>query len=133
DEENGCLQVVPGTHTLPTLCTVEANPEESFAADTVELPDGMSAVPVIMQPGDVLFFNGQLVHGSYPNNSAMRFRRSLIGHYIVADAVKVAKWYKPIFRMDGSRLELEVSEQGGPCGVWVNRDGVPVAELSGME
>ncbi|MCB0132669.1 MAG: phytanoyl-CoA dioxygenase family protein, partial [Caldilineaceae bacterium] len=76
DEENGCLQVVPGTHTLPLLCTVEADTSQSFTDVTVPLADGMTPIPVQMQAGDVLFFNGQLVHGSFPNTSQERFRRS---------------------------------------------------------
>lgn len=135
DEENGCLQVVPGTHQLPTLCTVDADSSVSFSGDTVILPDGMTAVSVIMEPGDVLFFNGQLVHGSTPNTSHDRFRRSLIGHYIVAEAEKVSKWYHPVLRMDGTQLEIGVSAFGGPCGVWVGVDenGAPTARLDGIE
>lgn len=133
DEENGCLQVVPRTHTLPTLCTVDADSSVSFAGDTVILPEGMTPIPVIMEPGDVLFFNGQLVHGSYPNSSQDRFRRSLIGHYIVAEAEKVSKWYHPVLRMDGSEVEMGVSPFGGPCGVWTEENGAPVAKLDGIE
>lgn len=133
DEENGCLQVVPGTQDLPILCTVDADPTLSFTGDTVELPEGMEPVPVIMQPGEVLFFNGQLIHGSFPNTSQDRFRRTLIGHYIYGKAEKVAAWFKPIWRMDGSTLEIDVSEWGGPCGMWVNTDGTPMPEMLGIE
>jgi ectoine hydroxylase-related dioxygenase (phytanoyl-CoA dioxygenase family) len=133
DEENGCLEVVPGSHRFPVLCTIEADTTRSFTADTVPIPEGMQAVPVIMEPGDVLFFNGQVVHGSGPNTSTNRFRRAFIGHYIVAEAEKVARWYHPILRMDGSEVTLDTSEWGGTCGVWVTEDGVPVARLEGIE
>ncbi|MEZ4709448.1 MAG: phytanoyl-CoA dioxygenase family protein [Caldilineaceae bacterium] len=129
DEENGCLQVVPGTHNIPVLCTTEADTSQSFTDVTVPIPEGYHSEPVIMKGGDVLFFNGQLVHGSYPNSSADRFRRSLIGHYIVGEAEKVAKYYHPVLRMDGSEVELGVSERGGPCGVWVNQEGEPAVEM----
>ena len=69
------------------------------------------------EPGDVLFFNGSVIHGSFPNTSKDRFRRGLIGHYIVAEAEKVAV-YHPVLRMDGSVLQIDVSEGGGPCGVF---------------
>ena len=133
DEENGCLRIVPGTHNIPVLCTVDADSGVSFTGDTVELPPGLEPVPLVMEPGDVLFFNGQLVHGSYPNSSDDRFRCALIGHYIVGEAEAVAKWYHPVLRMDGTEVELGVSEQGGPCGVWVDRDGEAVAVVEGME
>jgi phytanoyl-CoA hydroxylase len=129
DEENGCLQVVPGTQDLPVLCTIEADTTQSFTDVTVPLPEGYEPVPVRMRPGDVLFFNGQLVHGSFPNSSEERFRRSLIGHYIVGEAEKVAQWYHPVMRMDGSVVELDISERGGPCGIWVDQDGKVVVEM----
>ena len=130
DEENGCLQVVPGSHTLPELCTEEADTAQSFTDVTVPLPDKVKTVPVLMEAGDVLFFNGQLIHGSYPNTTADRFRRSLIGHYIMGSAEKVSKYYHPVLRMDGSVVELGNSERGGPCGVWVEEDGRPVVEMA---
>jgi phytanoyl-CoA hydroxylase len=133
DEENGCLKVVPGSQAWPLLCTVKADTTQSFTDVTVPIPPGAEVRSMIMQPGDVLFFNGQLVHGSGPNNSTERFRRSLIGHYIAGDARQVAQYYHPALRMDGSLVGLEVSEGGGACGVWVEHDGGPVIELAGVE
>jgi hypothetical protein len=131
DEENGCLEVVPGSHQWPILCTIAADTSRSFTDVTVPLPDDAQLVPVQMQPGDVLFFNGSLVHGSKPNRSG-RFRRALIGHYIQADAREVARWYHPVLRMDGSEVELEESSGGGLCGEWVERDGARTIELTGV-
>jgi phytanoyl-CoA hydroxylase len=129
DEENGCLQIVPGTHNLPILCTVQADTTQSFTDVTVPVPEEMQPVPVIMEAGDVLFFNGQLIHGSLPNTSSDRFRRSLIGHYIVGDAQKVAQFYHPVLQMDGNEIQLDVSERGGPCGIWVEQNGKPAVEI----
>ena len=128
DEENGCMRVVPKTHDLPLLCAEKADISQSFTDVAVALPDSAQAVPVVMQPGDVLFFNGMVIHGSYPNVSTNRFRRSLIGHYISADATKIADYYHPVLRMDGTEVRLADSPEGGPCGVWVDRDGRPVIE-----
>jgi Protein involved in biosynthesis of mitomycin antibiotics/polyketide fumonisin len=133
DEANGCMQVVPGSHDWPILCTEKADTTQSFTDVTVPLPEGTPVHPVIMNPGDVLFFNGALVHGSFPNVTEDRFRRALIGHYIQGEAQQVAKFYQPVVRMDGSLLEIDVSQGGGTCGVWVDRNGEPVIEMSGME
>jgi phytanoyl-CoA hydroxylase len=133
DEENGCLRVVPESHDWPLLCTVKADITQSFTDVTVPLPEGTQAKSMIMEPGDVLFFNGQLVHGSGPNCSHDRFRRALIGHYIGGEAQEVARWYHPALRMDGSVIELETSQQGGACGIWVDQNGQPVIEMSGLE
>jgi ectoine hydroxylase-related dioxygenase (phytanoyl-CoA dioxygenase family) len=129
DEANGCIMVVPGSHTWPLLCLTKADTERSFTDVTVPLPEGVKAVPVIMKAGDVLFFNGQIVHGSEPNTTSDRFRRALIGHYIAGDAREVNKYYFPVYRMDGSQVELEKSQVGGTCGVWVNRDGHEELEM----
>lgn len=123
DEENGCLEVVPGSHHDPTLCIVKADTQTSFTDVTVELRPGQHAVPVEMKAGSVLFFNGQLIHGSRPNSSHTRFRRALIGHYIEGDAREVAKWYHPVMRMDGTTVDLEISSDGDKCGIWNEAQG----------
>jgi phytanoyl-CoA hydroxylase len=131
DEENGCLEVLPGSQDWPVLCTIPADASQSFTDVTVPLPEDAELVPVIMKPGDVLFFNGSLVHGSNPNRSD-RFRRSLVGHYIEGDARECALWYHPALRLDGSTVELEKGAGGGACGEWVERDSTPVIELTGV-
>lgn len=133
DEENGCMRVVPGSHTWPVLCTTTADTEASFTDVTVPLPPGVEAVPVLMEPGDVLFFNGSLVHGSYPNTSAGRFRRALIGHYIEAKAEQVTKFDQPVLKMDGTAFEINGVEEGGPCGVFVEKNGDHVIEMAGRQ
>lgn len=129
DEANGCLQLVPGTQDLPLLCSVDADTTQSFTNSTVPLAEGMTPVPAIMEPGDVLFFNGQVIHGSFPNTTEDRFRRSLIGHYIVAEAEKVSAFYHPVLRFDGTEADLEANTDGEPCGIWVNQNGETVLEM----
>lgn len=132
DEANGCMMVIPGSQRWPMLCTEKADTKVSFTDVTVPLPDTERAVLVPMEPGDVLFFNGSLAHGSMPNTTGDRFRRALIGHYIEGEARQVAQYYHPALRMDGSPLELDVSEGGGACGVWT--DGpVPAIIMTGTE
>jgi hypothetical protein len=131
DDENGCLQVVPGSQNWPILCTVAADTTQSLTDITVPLPDGAELVSIPMEPGDVLFFNGSLVHGSGPNRSGDRFRRALIAHYVQGDAAEVARWYHPVLRMDGTEVELGTSEGGGPCGEWTEVDGERAIALTG--
>ncbi|TDD19230.1 phytanoyl-CoA dioxygenase family protein [Kribbella turkmenica] len=131
DEANGGLQVVPGSHRWPILCTEKADTTISYTDVTVPLPAPDAAVLVEMEPGDVLFFHGALVHGSAPNVTPDRFRRALIGHYIQGEADKVAQYYHPVLRMDGSTVDLAVAEGGGPCGVWTETPDGPLAVLTG--
>lgn len=130
DEENGCMQLVPGSQNWPILCPITADTKQSFTDITVPLPEGTPVHPAIMKAGDVLFFNGSIVHGSFPNTSKNRFRRSLIGHYIEGDAQQVGSWYHPAIRMDGSPLKLEASPGATKCGDWVEVDGQPVIEVT---
>lgn len=133
DESNGCMQVVPGSHHWPVLCTTKADTKASFTDITVPLPEDQEVKPVIMQAGDVLFFGGSLVHGSYANSTTDHFRRSLIGHYVSGEAEQIAQYMQPVLKMDGSTVDFRNSEGGGPCGVWVEEDGTPVIAMSGVE
>lgn len=129
DEENGCMQLVPGTHELPILCTIKADSTQSFTDVTVPLPEGMSPVPATMKAGDVLFFNGSVIHGSFPNTSKDRFRRSFICHYVTGNAERVGEFYHPAYRFSGDLIDLETSPEGSRCGAWVNVDGTPDVEM----
>ncbi|MDT0345507.1 phytanoyl-CoA dioxygenase family protein [Streptomyces litchfieldiae] len=115
DRENGGLEVVPGTHRMDLFCPEEADPELSFVREYVPPPPGLTAVPVDMSPGDVLFFNGSLVHGSQPNRTADRFRRSFICHYVGRSAERIGHWYRTL-SMSGDPVPLGESEGAGPCG-----------------
>ncbi|MEU5320209.1 phytanoyl-CoA dioxygenase family protein [Streptomyces sp. NPDC021056] len=115
DRENGGLEVVPGTHRMDLFCPEEADAGVSFAREYVPPPAGLTAVPVDMAPGDVLFFNGSLVHGSQPNRSDGRFRRSFIGHYVGRSAERIGEYYRTM-SMRGDRVTLAESEGAGPCG-----------------
>ena len=68
-EENGCMQIVPGTQDLPQLCMIDADLSQSFSSRQVPIPPGSQPASVIMDAGDVLFFNGQVIHGSYPKQN----------------------------------------------------------------
>ncbi|MEV7074122.1 phytanoyl-CoA dioxygenase family protein [Streptomyces sp. NPDC091972] len=115
DRDNGGLEVVPGTHRMDLFCPELADPEVSFAREYVAPPPGLAPVPVDMAPGDVLFFNGSLVHGSRPNRTADRFRRSFIGHYVGASTERIGHYYRTL-SMNGERVPLAESEGAGPCG-----------------
>lgn len=119
DRENGGLEVVPGTHAMDIFCPEEADSTLSFTREYVPVPAGLQAVPIDMAPGDVLFFNGSLVHGSQPNRTKDRFRRSFICHYIGRSSERMSLWYRPILTMQGEQVELAENRGGGPCGTEV--------------
>jgi len=117
DAENGGLAVVPGTHTMDLECPEEADSDESFTNTLVRVPAGMEPVQTVMKAGDVLFFHGSVVHGSRPNTSLDRFRRSLILHYVPQGSVEVARFYLPLVDVStGAELTIDEATGGGPCG-----------------
>lgn len=116
DAENGGLVVVPGSHRLEILCPTDADPSISFTGHHVDVPDGYAAVPADLKAGDVLFFNGSVIHGSTPNASADRFRRAFICHYVPRASAEVSHWYACV-GFDGVPVGFDDATGGGPCGV----------------
>ncbi len=116
DAANGGLAVVPGSHAMEVVCPEQADAEQSFTTGLVRPPEGMTAVQTRMEPGDVLFFHGSAVHGSLPNTTTDRFRRSLIFHYVPQAAREVSRFYLPLVGPDGSEVRIEEATGGGPCG-----------------
>ncbi|MDQ6420630.1 phytanoyl-CoA dioxygenase family protein [Paenibacillus sp. LHD-117] len=117
DMENGGLLVVPRTNEYEISCPELADASESFTTHYVKPPKDRAVVPAIMDRGDVLFFNGNLIHGSYRNKTKDRFRRAFICHYANASATKISNFYRPLFREDGTSVDLEINGDGGPCGI----------------
>ncbi|MCZ7646402.1 MAG: phytanoyl-CoA dioxygenase family protein [Planctomycetota bacterium] len=89
DEANGQMVVVPGSHKLGLLDVTQADEAKSFVGGQTILPEGSRETGVGMEEGDVLFFDGYTIHGSYNNTTADRFRRSFIVHYVGAHAKKL--------------------------------------------
>lgn len=102
DEDNGCLWVVPGSNHEPVYPPEEVGGGNIHAVDAFKdlhkvnhvshLDDAVNTlsrvvaqypppVPVVLEPGDVLFFDSHLFHRSYPNKTDDRFRRSYVCHY----------------------------------------------------
>lgn len=76
DEENGCMQFLPGTHRLGQLALrapdigganmLSSGQTVDFDATTVK------PVPVILRPGEASIHHAFLIHGSGPSRSAER-------------------------------------------------------------
>lgn len=116
DQENGGLSVVPKTHLMDVQCPGVSDPGLSFAREEVKIPEGHQPVPANLKAGDVLFFGGSVIHGSPPNTSKARFRRSFICHYFPASTAAISAWFKPTYRFNGEEFSLADNKDGGPCG-----------------
>lgn len=115
---NGGLQVCPGTHRMDLACPDHADLNTSFVDDFVAPPAGHEPVGLELEPGDMLFFTGSVVHGSDPNSTTDEWRRSFISHYMPASATHIGQWYLPhLYDFHGQRISRESTAWGGPCGV----------------
>lgn len=117
DMENGGLLVVPKTSDYEIVCPELSDANESFTTHYVKPPKDRKPVPAVMARGDVLFFNGNLIHGSYRNKTKTRFRRSFICHYANSSATSIGSHYRPLFRADGTEVDMKANPDGGPCGI----------------
>ena len=123
DAENGALQVVPGTGPMDLLCNAENESRSDifFNRHSIKLPDGVEPVTADLQPGDVLLFNGQVIHGSYPNRTSDRWRRTLIFHYAPESCEQIADFYLPLLDTAGQPVQRRASKMGGLCGEFVDQ------------
>jgi hypothetical protein len=110
DEENGCMWFTPGSQhepiyptagrehanhgdaigDLPLVANVSGTDETRNTLSRVAAKYPGAEVPAIMDPGDVAFFGGHVLHRSHRNRSVSCFRRSFVGHY--ANARSFTLW-----------------------------------------
>lgn len=101
DEENGCMWMTVGSQHEPVYPDPEGRGRAlqtdlgdmgtiSGASDTDEARNGLTRVArkyvgrevkAEVDPGDVIFFAGHVLHRSHRNRSGDRMRRSFVGHY----------------------------------------------------
>jgi len=102
DEENGCVWITAGSQAEPVYPDVDVSkghggdlqladiepiagsddPDEEvneLAAVAARYPG--REVPAVLEPGDVVFFGGHVLHRSHANRSATRTRRAFVAHY----------------------------------------------------
>lgn len=77
DEENGCMQVIPGSHgtglrSHDTRAPVDGNLLGRGQRLHLDVTEARSARPVILCPGEISIHHGALLHASMPNRSARR-------------------------------------------------------------
>ena len=86
-EDNGPLWVLPGSHRERVHEVVpDRRKHANFAYVEIVDHDMSGAVPVLMSPGDMLFFHSQLMHKSTDNGSQHK-RAAMVYHYGDSDTV----------------------------------------------
>jgi len=88
--DNGCLWVIPGSHKRGVIWPTRAHGSAEFdhTGESFGYPyDEAEAIPVELEPGSILFFNGYLLHKSNKNVTESESRRSYVCHYMNADSM----------------------------------------------
>jgi ectoine hydroxylase-related dioxygenase (phytanoyl-CoA dioxygenase family) len=79
--ENGCLHVVPGSHHEPVHHHVDdRRPNANYGYVEIVDHDLSTALPVLLQPGDLLLFDSHLMHYS-TDNVSNGVRAAMVYHY----------------------------------------------------
>ncbi|MGE4607127.1 MAG: phytanoyl-CoA dioxygenase family protein, partial [Myxococcota bacterium] len=130
--ENGCLHVLPGSHTEPRHDHVmDSRPGANLGYLEIVDHDMSESVPVLMQAGDLLVFHSHLMHRSLDNESG-GVRAAMVYHLAEAGTVDqssspagINDWM-PVRRRVSTRIEIDaplerVSEvllDGSAYGEW---------------
>lgn len=117
--DNGCLYVVPGSNHKNIHCPADSADTWMSYGDThiKPFPKDAKAIPVEVSRGSTMFFGGNLIHGSGPNRTKDRSRRTFIGHYIDEASAQVAQFYHPVLNRHGQTVtQIQAPTGGGPCG-----------------
>ncbi len=103
--ENGCLRVLPGTHTrrFAHIEELHKNNILSKGLTVAETLDVECAVDVVLHAGEMSFHHADIVHGSKPNTSA----GPRIGFAVryVASGVRQEKPHHPVILARGQDLD----------------------------
>jgi phytanoyl-CoA hydroxylase len=92
---NGCLHVLPGSHTQPVHTHVpDRRPGANYGYFEIVDHDMAASEPVLMDPGDLLVFDSHLMHRSTDNESD-GIRAAMVYHYAAAGTVDHTEEYFP--------------------------------------
>lgn len=74
DPENGCMRVVPGTHSMELQALNARTDVDNVLSSEIDpnSVDESKAADVVLKAGDVSVHHPNIIHGSNPNNSSRR-------------------------------------------------------------
>lgn len=140
DTENGCLWMTKGSNAEPIYPPVHGYGYGNTELEDIEYVEGVGGhsnddsdpnnklkpiaerliyeeVSCVMEPGDVAFFGGHILHRSLKNRSATRFRRSFVNHY--CNARSYTSWgggnENLILARGNTHMPFALPQFGTPC------------------
>lgn len=119
--ENGCLQVVPGSHLGELALHCHYNERKGLPFKQLNIPDrfvGSRQVPMPMKAGDVLFFHKKMMHSSLPNVSDT-IRWSFDLRYNPIGQATGRPWLPGFVARSRSHPELELKDPERWAQLWL--------------
>jgi phytanoyl-CoA hydroxylase len=101
---NGCLWVLPGSHQAGVIYPERQIDDDRFDCTTeaYRFPyRDEDSVPVEVEAGTAVIFNGYLLHRSLPNTAPGSLRRAVVNHYMSAQSL--LPWRPP---RDGEHMAM---------------------------
>jgi len=115
DSENGGLCIMPRTHLLGLLSINAPNHELGLLSRPIpqiaNKEVGGGFVHICTEPGDVIVFDGNTVHGSTGNITRHRFRRSFATHFCGESVHKVFANFNHLISEDGEVVSRKVNRE----------------------
>lgn len=102
--ENGCLWIIPGSHKQGVIWPQWDHDDGRFdcTGEAYGFPyQDEDAIPVEVKAGTVVFFNGYVLHRSFPNHAQSGYRRVLVNHFMSAQSL--LPWHPP---QDGEHMAI---------------------------
>lgn len=135
-KENGCLQVIKGSHKLGRVNHGFAG--EQVGADMVMVNNALQTMELVyceLEPGDALFFHSNLLHRSEANLSDSP-RWSIIACYSSQDNLayneETVSWKLPIEKVSNSMI-LEGEMEDFASSDFLKKENDPALKETGWE
>ncbi|MCM3272189.1 phytanoyl-CoA dioxygenase family protein [Paenibacillus elgii] len=109
DERNGGLRVVPGSHVFDIVSPESVHEKVNVYGKRIQVPEGFEQKELANDIGDVVIFNGNLLHGSSDNHSRDSFRRVIVTHYARASVEKITLNYSYLLNRKGEKVRRKLN------------------------
>ncbi|MDM5335698.1 phytanoyl-CoA dioxygenase family protein [Fictibacillus enclensis] len=116
NHENGSMRFVKGTADSDILEPEKTVDEKADTfggyVQTLKAPEGHEVISLSTSPGDIVIYNGAVLHDSPPNTSSSEFRESIITHFAPVSAKKVTLNYNYLVNKQGQRIRKRPNFSG---------------------
>ena len=136
NKENGCLQVIKGSHKLGRVNHGFAG--EQVGADMIMVDHALKSMELVyveLNPGDALFFHSNILHRSAPNTSE-KARWSMITCFNSLDNVafddQSEGWKNPIEKLRNQDI-LKFGSKGATKNDFLQKENDPALKKTGWE